>query len=296
MFRRRSSPHPPDLRERARALRQAGFSHSEINTELGGDIPQTTLQSWIADIPLTTEQQALIRRRSYPHSLDMRERARELRRAGLTYPEIVAELGYQVAQGTLSGWLSDIELTTEQRARIKEKELEGARKVRGLVAIWNREKKQQRIQAARDEAFPHALRLSQDRQALQLMAAALYMGEGAKGENQFSFCNSDTRVIRTWMALLRRNFEIDEKKLACSLAISVGMDENDLKQYWSEVTNIPLSQFRQSSIKQNPGRKKRDGYKGVCIIHYHSSAIRRYLDALAQGVIGEILEDDSCEI
>lgn len=98
------------------------------------------------------------------------------------------------------------------------------------------------------------------------------------------------------MSLLRRNFEIDERKFACSLAISVGMDEKGLKQYWSEITGIPLSQFRQSSIKQNPGTKKREGYRGVCIVHYHSSAIRRYLDALAQGVIDEILEDDSGDI
>lgn len=233
------------------------------------------------------------RTRSYPPEL--RERARELRRAGLTYTEIIQELGDDIPQPTVQTWVKDIELTTEQRARIKQKEVDSARKAQPLGALWNRLQKQKRLQDAQDQASPHAKRLSQDRQALQLMAAALYIGEGAKGDAQFSFANSNPQVIQTWMALLRRNFEIDESKFACFLAISVGMDEVGLKQFWSDLTKIPLTQFTKSSIKKNPGKIRREAYKGVCIVVYHSLAIRRYLDALAQGVIDEILEVDSIE-
>ncbi len=292
MFHRRGSPHPPELRERARELRRAGLSYSEIIQTLGGDVPIATLQSWVSDIPLTRAQQQEIGIRHAPHPPETRERARELRLAGLTYPEIVAELGHDVAQGTLSSWLSDIELTTEQKARIKQLELEGSAKGRPSGAEWNREQKQKRLQIATDEAQPHAKRLAQDREALQLMAAALYIGEGRKGEGQFSFCNSDATVIRTWMALLRKNFEIDESKFACSLCISEGMDDNFLKEYWSRVTGISLGQFNKSSVDKRPDKKHRDGYKGVCVVHYYSVAVRRYLDALAQGVMREILDDD----
>ncbi len=124
------------------------------------------------------------------------------------------------------------------------------------------------------------------------MAAALYIGEGAQAGDQFSFSNSDPNVIRIWVALLRRNFDIDESKLRCQLAISEGMDEESLKRYWSEVTGIPLNQFIRGSIKKNPGAKRRDGYKSVCIVHYYSLAIRRFLDALAQGVIDELLASE----
>lgn len=168
MFRRKSS-YPPELRERARELRRAGLSYSEIVNELGDKVSQTTIQSWVSDIELTTDQKKQIERRAYPHPPEVRERARELRRMGLTYPEIVAELGHQVAQGTLSGWLSDIELTDEQKARIKQKELEGSAKGRPFGALWNRLQKQKRIDAAKEQAAPIAKRLSQDHGALQLL-------------------------------------------------------------------------------------------------------------------------------
>ncbi len=291
MFHRPRS-YAPEIRERARELRRAGLTYSEIIAELGGDIPPTTLQAWVADIELTTEQQANIGRRQYPHPPEVRERARELRRAGLTYPEIVAELGHTVAQGTLSSWVSDIELTAEQRARIKQLEIEGSARGRPSAVRWNREQKRKRIQEAKDRATPIAKRLSQDRDALMLMASALYIGEGRKTEDQFAFCNSDPQVIRTWMALLRRNFDIDESKFSMRLTISRGMDEEGLKQYWSEVTGVPLHQFRRSTVTEESGGKKRAGYQGVCEVNYYSLAVRRFLDALAQGVIDELLADE----
>ncbi len=70
------------------------------------------------------------------------------------------------------------------------------------------------------------------------------------------------------------------------------MDEEGLKRYWSDVTGISLNQFIRGSIKKNPGGKKREGYKGVCIVHYYSLAVRRFLDALATGVIDELLENE----
>lgn len=230
------------------------------------------------------------RTRSYPP--EIRERARELRRAGLTYTEIIAELGGDIPQPTLQGWLKDIELTTEQRVRIKQKELEGSAKGRPLGALWNRQQKEKRLQIAQGEAFPIAERLSRNREALQLMAASLYVGEGAKRDDHLAFGNSDPQVIKTWMALLRGNFEIDESKFACQLMLSVGMPEQELKEYWSNVTGIPLKRFHKSSIKKNPGNIRREDYKGVCMVRYYSADIRRYLDALAKGMMGEILVKD----
>lgn len=290
MFRRQSS-YPPELRERARELRRAGLSYSEVNKELGNHIPPTTLRSWIADIELTTEQQKAIARRAYPHSPETRERAREFRSAGLTYSEIVSELGGDIPQATVSTWVSDIELSPLQQERIKQKEREGSARGGILGGLWNRQQKQGRVEAAKQEASPHIKRLAIDREALQLLAAGLYIGEGAKSEGTLSFSNSDPKVVKTWIALLRKTFEIDESKLRCQLAISEGMDEKALQKYWSTITNVPIEQFNASSIKQNPGEKRREGYKGVCSVIYYSFAIRRYLDALAQGVMDEILQD-----
>lgn len=226
------------------------------------------------------------RTRSYPPEL--RERARSLRRAGLTYPEILRELGGDIPQPTLQGWVCDITLTSEQRARIKKLELEGSEKDRSFGALWNRQQKEKRLQEVRDEAAPAAKILSQNREALRLMAAALYIGEGAKADDQFSFCNSDPKVIRGWMSLLRKSFELDESKFRCQVNVSEGMDLEQLQDYWSKLTGIPQSQFIRGAIDKRPNKKEREGYKGVCVVIYHSLAVRRYLDALADGVIDEI--------
>lgn len=125
------------------------------------------------------------------------------------------------------------------------------------------------------------------------MAASLYIGEGAKRDDHLAFANSDPQVIKTWMALLRGNFEIDESKFACQVMLSVGMPEQELKEYWSTVTGIPLTRFHKSSIKKNPGAIRRENYKGVCMVRYYSADIRRYLDALAKGMMREILNHNT---
>lgn len=228
---------------------------------------------------------------------DLRERARELRRKGLTYTEICESLGVEIPKSTLNHWVSDVLLSPEQLKRIEEKEQEGAARGResglwGGGAGFNKEMKRRRIEAAREQAQPIIERLADNKDALMLMASALYMGEGAKGDGQFSIGNSDPQIIQAWVALLRQLFDVDESKLRCQLAISEGMDEEGLTQYWSEVTGIPTSQFIKGSVRKESGGRKREGYKGVCIVHYYSLEVKRLLDAIGQGVIDELLDDD----
>jgi len=227
-------------------------------------------------------------RRQRSYSKEVKEKARELRRAGYTYREIIKALGGDVPKNTLSGWIKDIELTPDQKERIRQIELEGSKRGREKAAEWNREQKRKRIKVAEEKARPVAERLANDDDALTLMASALYMGEGAKNEKAFCFGNSDPDLIRAWLAILRRSFDIDESKFACQLCISDNQDEEKLKGFWSEVTGIPLGQFMRSSIKKATGKTK-EGYKGVCAVHYYSLEIKRYLDALGKQVVDILL-------
>jgi len=229
-------------------------------------------------------------RRQRSYAQEVRDQARELRRAGFSYGEIIAQMGGDIPQATLQGWVADIELTIEQRERIKQRELAGAARGQRLGAQWNHEQKLERLQIAQTQAMPAVKRLAQDRDALMLMASALYLGEGAKRDDHLALGNSDPTIIRAWMELLRRCFEIDESKFACQLSISQGMPDQALKEFWSQVTGIPLRQFHKSSVKSHAGSIQREGYKGVCLVRYYSAEIRRYLDALGRGVIATLLE------
>ncbi len=232
------------------------------------------------------------RRRYYEDGL--RERARELRRAGLTYSEIGETLGVDIPKSTLNHWVSDVLLTPEQQQRIVEKDREAAARGReggpwGGAAGFNKEMKRRRIEATRAQAEPIVERLAQDREALILMASALYMGEGAKGEGQFAFANSDPKLIAMWMTLLRMNFEIDESKFRCRVMMSDDQDAETLHEFWSAVASVPRSQFQRPSIRKASGQKK-PGYMGVCVVNYYSLEVRRYLQAIGQGVIDRLLK------
>ena len=228
---------------------------------------------------------------------DLRERARELRHAGKTYTEISESLGVEIPKSTLNHWVSDVLLTPEQQERIATKEQDGATRGRegglwGGAAGFNKEMKRRRIEAAREQAKPIVERLAGNEDALMLMASALYMGEGAKSGDHFAISNSDPRIIQVWLAILREIFDIDERKFRCQIMITEGMDEETLKEYWSEITGISTQQFIKSGIRKDSGGLKRGGYKGVCVIYYHSLEVKRLLDAIGQGVIDELLDED----
>ncbi len=227
------------------------------------------------------------------YEADLRERARELRRAGLTYTEICEALGVDIPKSTLNHWVSDILLAPEQQARIVEKDREAAARGRvggvwGGAAGFNKEMKRRRLQEIAEKAAPIAKRLAENKEALMLMASALYMGEGAKGEDQFGFANSDPEIVGAWMALLRKNFEIDESKFRCRILMSDDQDAEQLHQFWSGVTGVPRSQFQKPGIKKASGQQK-PGYMGVCMVYYYSLDIKRFLHTLGQGVIDELL-------
>jgi hypothetical protein len=202
-----------------------------------------------------------------------------------------------IPKSTLNHWVSDVLLTPEQQQRIIEKDREAAARGRqsglwGGGAGFNKEMKRRRIQTAQQQAAPVVERLAQNKEALLLMASALYMGEGAKGEAQFGFVNSNPRIIGAWMALLRNSFKVDESKFRCRVMMSDDQDIDQLHQFWSEVTGVQRTQFQRPSIRSASGQQK-PGYMGACAVYYYSLEIRRFLDAIGEGVIDRLL---NCEI
>lgn len=224
--------------------------------------------------------------RTYPSTT--REHARTLRQQGFTYTEIIAELGGEIPKNTIQSWVRDIELTTSQKARIKEKELEAQHQGQLLGAEWNREQKRQRMAAAEAWAQPIAERLVQQSDALLMMLAALWAGEGSKQDDVLTFTNSDPRIIKGWITGLKQVFQIDTTKLRCTVMISNGMPQEELEHFWSDVIMIPRTQFIKTFVDTREKKVFREGYKGTCRIVYHSAEIRRQLEFLIWAVFDRI--------
>ena len=70
-------------------------------------------------------------------------------------------------------------------------------------------------------------------------------------------------------------------------------NDEDLRQYWSKMTDI--KRYIKSNIDARTQGKAtgRLDYKGVCAVHYFDISIRRYLDALAHGLMARALGEET---
>ncbi|UCD21205.1 MAG: hypothetical protein JSW08_01515 [archaeon] len=103
----------------------------------------------------------------------------------------------------------------------------------------------------------------------------LYWAEGDKSGDYFvALTNSDYRILKYFVAWLRKYFEIEEKRLKCRLYIWKVLDEKKSKQFWSKTLNIPLNQFTKSYIsKSKPKIRKIRHNNGICRVSYGSKKI-----------------------
>lgn len=98
----------------------------------------------------------------------------------------------------------------------------------------------------------------------------LYWAEGWKKNSQYaSFSNSDPKMIRLFLMFLRKLCGIQEGRVRLLLHLYEDQNEKELRNFWSEVTNVPLSQFNSSYLhKAKPGNYKRKSEHGTISLRY----------------------------
>jgi transcriptional regulator with XRE-family HTH domain len=164
----------------------------------------------------------------YRGKLLERARARRMRAAGMTMPDIAAALG--VSRGSVSLWTRDVEFEPRPRRR--------ARK-RGPNVLQRR--KQAEIEELLEEGRRRIGELS-EREFL-VAGAALYAGEGSKTDGVVRFANTDPRMMVFFAGWLRRFFAIDEQRLRASVYLHEGLDLDAAVAFWSGVLGVPKAQF-----------------------------------------------------
>jgi len=119
----------------------------------------------------------------------------------------------------------------------------------------------------------------------------LYLVEGSKNQRgSLMFGNSDPLVIRLFLNLLRRCYDVDENKFRCTLQCKADQNIKRLEKFWSKITDIPLSQFYKARIDPRtigkPSRKL--DYKGVCRIDYFSGDVfmelKQIVNVISEGL------------
>lgn len=183
----------------------------------------------------------------------LRLEARKLRKKGVSVKKIAQIL--KVSKSTASIWTRDIILTVEQLENLKKSSLQGAERGRLKNALLQKERWTKNMEEFKKLGVANIGKLT-DREFL-IAGLALYWGEGYKKGRRLQFCNSDPKMIQFLILWLQRCFAISNFDIRCRVGINHihSKRENIVKDYWSGITGIPLSQFTKTSFKKVENKK-----------------------------------------
>lgn len=265
------------LRERAIALRRQGLSLRQIADQLGVHNKETLSRLVQGEPPADWTKRPRAKD-------DLRARARELRRQGMTYNEIQAALG--CSKSSVSLWVRDLPrpepkcTPEEQRARMNA----------GLARL--RADQDRERQATKQAAAAEIGELS-DRELL-IAGVALYWAEGAKDKpyrrtEVLQFINSDPNVIRVymrWLALLGVSLD----RLTLRVSIHESADVEAAEKYWADAVGVDRAAFSKATLKKHNPRTVRkntaDAYHGCLVIYVRQSAdLYRRMEGAWYGIV-----------
>ncbi len=94
-------------------------------------------------------------------------------------------------------------------------------------------------------------------------------------------------MISLFIAWVEEYLDVDRSQLTVKLHLHSGQDEPERMQYWSNVTNIPIENFRKTYIKpEGTGHRTNVLYNGTASVRVPRSSaslhrILGWIDALA---------------
>jgi transcriptional regulator with XRE-family HTH domain len=276
-----------ELREQAIALRRAGKSRREIAELLGITSHRTLNEALRGEPPQPWTWR--------PNAKDdLRARARDLRKQGLDYEEIVAELG--VSKSSVSLWVRD--MPRPERLSYDECRKRSADGVRRYWAAEGpiREAERVAISAAA------AAQIGQLNERELLIAGAIaYWCEGAKNKpyrrsDRVAFMNSDPALIKLFLRFLKAA-DVEGEGLVYRVQIHETADIDAAQRFWLDVTRADPTQFRRPTLKRhNPKTVRKNtgsDYHGCLRIDVlRSSVLYRQIEGWAAAAMAETAASD----
>ncbi|MFF9781612.1 hypothetical protein [Streptomyces nigrescens] len=274
----REHPDYESLRPQAVALRRAGLSRRQIRDRLhvhNNDILNRLLEGVPA--PDWTRR---------PNAKDdLRARARELRKQGLTYDRIQVELG--CSKSSISLWVRDLPKPKPLRTPGEQARIAREKRWEHELAVRDRERRETKSAATQEVGD-----LS-DRELL-FAGAALYWAEGAKDKpykrrEHVQFVNSDPGVIEVFLAWLRL-LGVEPDRIAYRVMIHMTADVEAAERYWAELVGVDVAALQKTTIKKhNPKTTRKnvgEGYRGCLVVRVLQSAeLYRRIEGWWYGIV-----------
>jgi transcriptional regulator with XRE-family HTH domain len=172
-----------------------------------------------------------------------RELARRIRRdEGAAINEIAERVG--VSKSSVSLWVRDIQLTTEQEQALLARNPAYNRQLNGWTKAADF-RRRQRVGYQDD---------GRRRARLQdpgfVAGCMLYWAEGSKKRNQLQFANSDPVMARFFVDFLKKYFNLrgDEIRITCHLYADHLEQQVDIEEHWLDELGLPRESLRKSVV------------------------------------------------
>lgn len=217
----------------------------------------------------------------------LRIKARKLRQNGESIKSIAKQLN--VTKGTVSLWVTDINLTIEQLENLRQASLNGAERGRFKSALLKKEKRNKIIEQLRHEGI-QKLENIREREFF-IAGLALYWAEGGKKNRRVEFCNSDSRMIKFLLDWLVTFFKVDLPQIKCTIGINEIHREREqkVKEFWTQEIGVSLEQFTKTSFKKVKNLKVYDNFDNhfgtLSILIRKSTNMQYQILGLIEGLI-----------
>lgn len=200
--------------------------------------------------------------------LEKKEQAILLREKGHSLREISMQLS--IAKSTASLWLRKTDLNELAKQRLRINSINA--RAKALKTLY---RKRERLKKHMQQVVSDELsKVIITPELSKLLCSIFIWTEGGKLScNNVSITNSDPAMISTFLMLFRTAFRLNENKFRALIHIHVYHNDDQIKEYWSKITCIPLKQFNKSYRKANTGKTIREGYKGCIRVAYYDAKI-----------------------
>lgn len=218
--------------------------------------------------------------------IDLKNKAVELRKTGLSYSEILKEI--PVAKSTLSLWLQSVGLSKKQKQRLTDKKLAAMK--RGWIKVH--QLRMDRWKKTKDLASLDIKSIS--KRERWLIGIVLYWAEGSK-EHEYSkstsakFSNSDPMMVVFFKNWLLEFCSLSQENLIYELYIHEKADISKAVIFWSEKLMVAQNSIRVYFKRHNPktNRKNIDSsYVGLIRIRVKGGvSLPRKIEGWVNGIL-----------
>ncbi len=231
----------------------------------------------------------------YFGKLELKEKALELRKKGLSYNEIHKTV--PVSKDTLSRWCKNIQLTDVQKLRLIAKKEDGQKKGSIIAAQRKKQLKNEKIKNIHLNAKKELGTITKRDEFI--FGIALYAGEGGKTDGKGAFTNTDPYFISFMCRWLNKYCGLQINNIKAAIWIHEENDEDAAKIYWSRITGIPLINFHKSYIVKRkekiPYRKNIHPYGVISIRFYNSDMQRKIIGWISTFLSDKIADTQGIE-